>query len=403
MVAIPFSSNLRSRAQQLGRDLRMVVDGLRGISPSPTVDRPPSPYNDNAGDEAHSSVDAARTLRVAERIQETADAVSLVLTDPTGAPLRVVPGQFFTLLVDVDGQTYRRAYSASSDCRDSSKVRLTIKRVADGKVSNYINDTIRAGDTVRVLGPSGNFVRDADPGAERHVVLLGGGSGITPLMAIARSVLHGEPDSRVSLVYGNRSADDVIFAEELAALEGEFGDRFALRLLLESPPEGWTGGVGRLDAENAPAELERIAVDNRPVSYFVCGPAPMMDATRQALLDRGVAADDIAEERFSSPHLRAESTAGEIRAPQAATIRVAGSTVATTVQPGETLLDAGLAAGASMKFSCAMGGCGACKVKVHAGDVEMEEPNCLTSAERESGYVLSCIARPCSAVDIEVE
>jgi len=406
MVAIPFSSTLRGRAQQLGRDIRVVVAGLRGYNPPPLVERGPSPYRetDDATDAASSEA-AARAFTVAERIDETADAVSLVLTATDGQPVRVVPGQFFTLLVDVDGQTYRRAYSASSDCRDTSKVRLTIKRVADGRVSNHINNNVHAGDTVRALGPSGNFVCAAAAGERRHVVLLGGGSGITPLMAIARGILHDEPQSRVTLVYGNRGADDIIFANELAGLASDFGDRFDLRLLLENPPAGWQGGAGRLDSDGARAELERLAAAacDRPAQYFICGPAPMMDATRQVLLDRGVAEDVIFEERFSSPHLRSESTAGQVGASQAATIRVGGREYTTQVEPGQTLLDAGLAAGAAMKFSCAMGGCGACKVKVHAGDVEMEEPNCLSAAERKEGYTLACVARACSAVDIEVE
>jgi ferredoxin-NADP reductase len=394
-------ASARRRAAQTRRDLAAVLDGLRGRHPAPLVDRPPRRPQPTPDGGAAASVAAARELRIVERSLETADAVSLLLEDPTGAPIEFEPGQFFTLLVDIGGRTYRRAYSASSSYRDAGQLRLTIKRVEGGRVSNHINDRLAAGDIVRVLGPSGSFVCTPEPDAARHLVLIGGGSGITPLMAIALAVLADEPNSRVSLLFGNRAVHDVIYLHDLESIAAEH-DRFELRQILERPPADWTGGTGRLDRDTTIAELDRLPDCDLPATYFVCGPEPMMAAVREALESRGVAAGDIREERFSSPHLRTDAPPPGIGVVQPVDIQIAGATHEVSVQPGQTLLDAGLAAGLPMPFSCAMGGCGACKVKLTDGDVSMEEPTCLTPSEKEAGYVLACVSRPCSPAKLEV-
>ena len=156
-----------------------------------------------------------RTVRVERVVGGTPDAVTLVLEDPTGASVSFAPGQFFTLFVSVGDEILRRAYSASTDARETERVAITIKRVASGVVSNHVNDHVREGDLLQVLGPSGSFVVAPEPSVARHLVLLAGGSGITPMMAITRTVLAVEPQSRVTLVYGNRGRADVIFKDAL--------------------------------------------------------------------------------------------------------------------------------------------------------------------------------------------
>ena len=338
----------------------------------------------------------ARELTIAEVRRETADAVTLVLADPAGADVRFRPGQFFTLLVDVDGESLRRAYSACSSHLDPSRVAVTVKRVDGGRVSSHLNDRARAGDRLRVLGPSGDFGLAPDPARARHVVLVGGGSGITPLMAILRGVLAVEPDSRVTLVYGNRCASDVIFASELDAL-AEAEPRLAVHHVLEEP-DPRAAATGRLDEATAGAVLDRVLAADAPAAraFYVCGPDPMMAAVRAALVARGVAPGDVHEERFAS--LRPATPHG----PQLATIRLGGRDHAVQVAAGASLLDAGLDAGLPMPFSCAMGGCGACAVELRAGAVDLDEPNCLDPDERAHGKILACVARPLGPCTIEV-
>jgi len=377
---------------QLRRDVRMVIDDLRGRTPPPIITRPPSPaYPAHV---ASDSAGRARTLEVAAVTRETADAVTLTLRDPSGLGLSFVPGQFFTLLVDLgDGAPLRRAYSASSSHLDPSCVTITVKRVDGGRVSSHLVERAAVGMRLSVLGPSGDFTLTPDPHAARHVVAIAGGSGITPIMAIARAVLDVEPASRVTLVYGNRDARSIIFAAELDRLAAS--GRLDVRHVLEEPAGRDGATAGRLDAAMV-ATLTGDCGDD--AVYYVCGPEAMMAEARAALVGRGVAAARIREERFTAP---ARRQASAVPSAQPVTIRRAGVSLDVIVPAGATILDAGLAAGVPLKLSCAMGGCGACAVKLTAGEVAMDEPNCLGASERAAGTVLACVARPLSPCTVE--
>jgi ferredoxin-NADP reductase len=388
---------------QLRRDVVHVAGRFSGKRAPAYSSRRMAPdvVDDSAGRLA--ALLAPRTVRVVRVVRETKDAVSLVLEDGSGAPMPFVPGQFFTLLVPVGGEVLRRAYSVSSDVRDPSRVAVTVKRVEGGAVSNHVNDHVREGDLLQVLGPSGSFTVPASTGAPRHLVLLAGGSGITPMMAILRASLASEPQAKVTLLYGNRGEADVIFKGALDDLTREHGARLAVRHVLSDPPAGWTGGVGVLEESVVSRELEACGLGDGAGEehFFLCGPEPMMRASRAALVARGVPEGRIVEERFNMPHLRAKPAAAEDASPQLLTIRMgAGGAREVYVAPQQTMLEAGLSSGVRMDYSCAMGGCAACKVRLCDGEVEMEEPNCLTSQEREQGYVLACVSRVRSSATI---
>ena len=397
---------LAERYTALKRDAAMLAGTLAGRNPPPLVarrerSRPVTVLSPATAPGLH-----ARPLRVARVVRETADVVTLVLEDPTGAPISFLPGQFFTVLITVDGQPLRRAYSASCapGAEGASRVALTIKRVPGGRVSNHLNDHAVQGMPLEVLGPSGAFTPEPSGGEPRHLVLLAGGSGITPLMSIARAVLATEPATHVSLVYGNRREADVIFREALDALARERPGRFVLRHVLAEPPVGWDGGVGLMDRHRVEEELAVLPIHpGEPAAYFVCGPEGMMREARAALLARGVPPERIREERFTQPHLRPATPAvPEGTGPAAVEVHLRGTVRHVSAPAGGTLLEAGLGAGLPMPYSCAMGGCGACKVTLRSGEVRMEEPNCLTGEERARGQVLACVARPVTAVTVEV-
>jgi ferredoxin-NADP reductase len=349
---------------------------------------------------------ATRSLEIVALARETADAISLVLADPEGEPVEFVPGQFFTVLVTVDGEALRRAYSLSSCAQEQERVRITIKRVAGGKVSNYLNDHARVGQRLRVLGPSGAFTLRPDEAKARRLMMIAGGSGITPIMAILRSLLAVEPRTQVALLYGNRGVDDIIFKRELDHLFAAHADRLHVRHVLSRPPAGaWEGGAGLLDELTVERELvglESLGLLGADHEYFVCGPEGMMQAVRGVLRARDVAPRKIHEERFSQPQLRPrvrrDSSGGDAAPadePRAVVVRRGGLPATRyLVEPGQTVLEGGLASGVPLRYSCAMGGCGACKVTLAEGEVEMEEPNCLTAAERARGEVLACVCYP---------
>jgi ring-1,2-phenylacetyl-CoA epoxidase subunit PaaE len=381
-----------ARLRSLRRDLAAVAATFSA--------RPPPPVAKTTAPVASLT---PRRLRIAGIVRETADAVSLVLEDPTGAPIAFAPGQFFTLHVPVGGEVHKRAYSASSSALDGGRVAVTVKRVADGRVSRHLVGHAHEGDAIDVLGPSGSFIPAPGKGP-RLLVLVGGGSGITPLASIARTLLASEPDTRVALVYGNFGLEDVIFKASLDVLAAEQAGgpgRFRVRHVLEQPPAGWTGGTGRLDGEALARELDALDDPDLPsAEYFLCGPAPMMAAARARLEQRGIAPSRIREERFVSAHASPGSPASAEA--HEVTLRMRPGERRVVVAAGRTILETALDAGVDMPFSCAVGGCGTCRVRLAAGSVVMDEPNCLSADERADRYVLACVSRPSSPCTLEV-
>ncbi|MBW2523131.1 MAG: iron-sulfur cluster-binding domain-containing protein [Deltaproteobacteria bacterium] len=341
--------------------------------------------------------------RVAEVVRETDQATSLWLERFDDGRWEFQPGQFLQVELMVAGALERRAYSISGWSPDHQRVRLTVKRLPGGRVSPILQGLASSGGRLRVAGPSGRFTASAGPGAPRQLLLIGGGSGITPLWSIARSVLDSEPTSRVSLLYGNRSREETIFAAEIDRSCARHPGRFEVRHVLAEPCADLPDArVGILDSSVLASELDRLLASAaiRP-EPFLCGPPPVMAAARAELLARGYAAGEIREERFSSPSLLRQRQLGS-RTPERLTVLGIEPTGSVEVLPGQTLLSAAQQAGLPLRSSCTMGGCGACKVALRAGEVELAEPNCLTAEERDGGQILPCVAHPRSAVTVEV-
>jgi ferredoxin-NADP reductase len=334
-----------------------------------------------------------RSLRVARVIQETPSTRTFVLATPEGAaPISYRAGQHLTLLVDVDGATHRRCYSFSTSPQAGALPAITVKRMPDGVVSRFLHDDVRAGDTLLAADPTGSFTIETDPANARHLVLVAGGVGITPLISLAETVLRIEPRSQVTLLCGNRCEDEIIFRQRLAALECEFTQRLTVRHALDTAPVGWNGLRGALDGDLVLAALAGRSAD----ACYVCGPDPMMRSVCAALEASGVAGDCIHTERFAYASMSAT------RIPDhPAEITFARSGRRVVARPGQTILQAGLEAGLDLPSSCTMGGCGACKVRRTSGNVVMSEPNCLTDQERAAGFVLACCAYPDTSVVIE--
>ena len=378
---------------QARRDASHILATLRGHGPAPFVEM--------SIPEVRTTV---RRARIVEVLRETAQATTLRLAIEGDAPYRFQAGQFTTVQVTLDGTSHRRCYSFSSAPCDSrgDELTITIKRVADGTVSPWLVDHAAPGDVLTVSEASGRFVVGAE--LPRRLVLFAGGSGITPLFSILTDRLArvGER-TPIALVDANRSWQQVIFRDQLAALSEAHPDRLTIKHVLERP--GRKRGVqrGRLDADGTRAALDALAADSLGLdgaAFWVCGPGPMMDAVRGVLLERGVAAEHIHEERFFTIARSDESVTWR---DQPMTLRHPGGDVhQAVVTAGQTLLEAGLGAGAPLPSSCTMGGCGACRVTLLDGDVLMDEPNCLTPEERAAGQVLSCVSRPLGPVTIEV-
>jgi ring-1,2-phenylacetyl-CoA epoxidase subunit PaaE len=394
--------SIADKVRAAQRDLRMLRDRLiLGKTPPPLIDRP-RPTVGAVVSLPRMTPNMTRPVKVTRVVHETDNAVSIYLTEADGSALEFRPGQFLSVDVTIDGERLRRAYSLASACLPDVPVHVTVKRIENGRVSNHLNDTVQEGDELAVLGPSGSFTVEPREVDERHLVMIAGGSGITPIMSILETVLRVDNRSRVTLIYGNRSWDDVIFRDRLAALCDEFSERLVVDHVLEHPAETWSAGRGLLSSEVLETRLGALGIqDDGLIRYFVCGPTPMIEAAHEALRNREVDADRVAEERFASPEMRAGDMGSDKT--ELVVISKAGHDRGIQVEPGQTILEAALAAGIDMPFSCAMGGCGACRVRRADGEVRMEEPNCLSRAERDQGYVLTCVGRPMTRSKVEVE
>ncbi|MBL8683041.1 MAG: ferredoxin--NADP reductase [Myxococcales bacterium] len=406
IVSALLPASLAERYDAIRRDVRSMTRGVRGEKAPVTVDRKPSADTARAENPSQgASTEPARSLqprkmRVVEVRRETQDASSFVLEDPSGAAFSFAPGQFVTVVSHVKGETHRRAYSISSLTSELPRFAITVKRVDGGLVSNHLNDTVRDGDTMEILGPSGSFtLAAAGPAAPEQLWLFVGGSGITPIFSMLRDALAKHPWTHVTLVYANRAKDTVIFREALDEVSREYGARFRHLPVLERQ-DPYAEVTGRLDQETCAAVCEVLEVP-ADAQCFVCGPEPMMDAVRATLLARGVPREHIHEERFTSPQKRTHDAPAS-RGGHKLEIRYGRNGRKSLVtRPDQTVLEAGLEAGLDMPFSCTMGGCGACKLKLVSGSIDMVEPNCLLESEKAEGAVLACVG--CTTSDAVVE
>ena len=358
-------------------------------------------------------------LAVVALTQETPDTVTIHLERPDGQPVPSAPGQYLTLIVPGAGsgpRTERRAYSLSSTPQEAPRLSVTVKRVLGGVVSNYLLDTVRVGQHYEVLPPLGNFTVRPAPGAARSLVLIGAGSGITPLMSMLKAVLAVEPSSHVLLIYGNRNEDSVIFKQQLASLEAASRGRLQVEHVYSQPRQaaGPHQHTGRLNRTTLLRILEqRHQFPAAQAEYYICGPEGLMAESQAALELLGVpgsrvhresfvAAADVAEAGDQHGDALAGTDDGTI-VTRTVTVQYEGSDYQFEVSPKSTILDAALDLDIDLPYSCQAGLCTACRGKCLSGKVHLDEREGLSDAELAKGYILTCVAHPLTAgVVIEI-
>jgi 3-ketosteroid 9alpha-monooxygenase subunit B len=324
-------------------------------------------------------------VRIGRVVRETAEASSFVLEVP--AELRSAfgyrAGQFCTFRVRIDGRAHLRSYSMSSSPDVDDELRVTVKRVPGGLVSNWMLDSLGEGDALDSTCPAGVFCLGADSG---DVVAFAGGSGVTPVFSIVKTAL-ATTDRRVRLLYANRDRESTIFATEL--------DRLAER------HPGRLDVVHHLDVERGfvdPGTVGPFAGIAPDAEYFICGPGPFMDIVEGTLLDGGVPGDRIRIERFTpaEPAEPAPSADDAGTGPARVTIELGGRAGVVDHHPGTTILQTARQMGMTPPFSCESGSCATCMARVVEGAVEMYANNALTDDEIAEGWVLTCQAVPVS-------
>ena len=345
-------------------------------------------------------------LTVKEIIQETPDTITISFWQPIHQSVSYKAGQFITVIPEINGKKERRSYSMSSSPREGN-LAITVKKVKDGLVSNYLFNNIKIGDALEVMEPMGHFVAEPEAGKARNIVMFAGGSGITPLISIIKTILPGESNSKIFLVYGSRDEENIIFKKQLDALEHEYKGRFKVVHVLTKPTYTWIGYKTRINQASAVIFLKQdIGVHIPDAEYFLCGPEGMMEQVSNALALFNVPAENIHKEHFGTEHHQTiiEEEDDQSIKEQIVTIKYEGKDYSVKVKAHETILEAALNLDIDLPYSCQAGMCTACMGKCVAGKVMMDEEDGLTDNEAKQGYVLTCVSHPMSAgVVIEVD
>ncbi|MBD0402575.1 ferredoxin--NADP reductase [Flammeovirga sp. EKP202] len=331
------------------------------------------------------------TLKVKEVVQETSDTVTIKLKQPLFKKVQYQAGQFLTVITEVEGQKLRRSYSMSSAPHLDATIDITVKRILEGKVSNHLNDNVKVGDMLEVVEPMGQFLYDPSKEAERHMVLWGAGSGITPLFSMLKSCLFFEPKSKVTLVFGNRNEDSIIFKEALEELKEKFQERLDVVHVLSQPSVQWGGFSGRIDDVVAINIMNRLALADS--EHYLCGPDGMMDAVTSALKRNKIPTSKIFKESFTPV---SGSDHSDDVSPENITLVVDGEEHSVFVSPNQTILEAALEEGLDVPYSCQNGVCTACRANCSSGKVEMGDTMVLSQSEIDNGDILTCISHPLS-------
>lgn len=369
--------------------------------------------------------DRYHNLTVKEVIRETPDAITIVFEAPS-REMNYEPGQFLTLIIPIEGEEVRRSYSLCSSPLTEANPAVTIKRVASGKVSNYLNDTLKPGNSVRVMKPMGNFTTTLDAANQRHVAMFGGGSGITPLMSLIKALLHVEPKSKVSLIYANRHEESIIFKQQLYELQVQYPDRFHVKHVLETVSDNLSCQGGMITAELLPQLLETLSFQEPVSDYFICGPQGMMEQVTKGLHTLNIPPHQIHKESFVAETDKKKKTAapenneteaswdtaslpGAFKTNQEqtsetheVTVIYDGETYKFAVDPKSSILQTAIALDIDLPYSCQSGMCTSCMGKCTSGKVKLDDDDSLTEDDLKQGYVLTCVGHPLTS-DVVIE
>lgn len=355
------------------------------------------------------------SLVVSEVRKLTEDSVEVSFAVPAQlqADYDYIPGQYVALRADIDGQEIRRSYSICDVPRDGV-IRVAIKRDRGGVFSTWANESLQPGFKMDVMNPQGAFTSKThvtglnNPEAVReelekldhpHLVAIAAGSGITPIMAIAQTVLSESPDTTFELIFANKGGGDVMFAEEIGDLKDKYPNRFAVHHVLSREQRVNPLFSGRIDAEKLQTLLDNVVRTESVDEWFLCGPFELVQLVRDELSGRSIDEKNVRYELFTTgkPTGDQNQTGRLVEVdPEGDNVEISfqldglSGSVSSPVSANESLLNAALRVRSDVPFACAGGVCGTCRAKVVEGEVEMDENYALEADEVAAGYILTC-------------
>lgn len=390
-----------------------LLQSLTGVADAESVQRVTQPSHEKMSTGVPNNAGAAHQtdrkkwsgkLRVGRIFRETSDVKTFRFTNPLGGklPFDYLPGQFITITALINGQTARRGYTIASSPTQQDYLEITVKNVAGGLISGYLHSEVREGDLLELSGPAGSFVFT---GREcKCILLIAGGVGITPLMSVLRYLLDRSWPGDIFLIYGCKSPEDIIFKEELDYLQRRHAN---LRVVITVSIEGnflWDGPRGRITKEL----IEESVPDISSRYVHICGPVPMMESTRQILVDIGVPIERIKTEAFgpalgkserSTPSPQATGTAD--LAAGLPTVTFVDSDKSAPIPSDKAVLEVAEDIGVDIDYSCREGICGVCRVQLLKGKVTMAIEDGLQPGDKENNVILACQAKTTENISVK--
>ncbi|MDX2366981.1 MAG: phenylacetate-CoA oxygenase/reductase subunit PaaK [Colwellia sp.] len=347
------------------------------------------------------------SLTIANIRPETDSAICLSfnIPDELKETFTFTPGQFLTLQASIDGEDVRRCYSICSGV-DEAQLSVAIKRVEEGVFSNFANDNFKVGDSIEVMAPQGDFTLNSfDSQNSKNYMLLAAGSGITPILSLIKSILGREPNSQITLVYGNQKTLTMMFKEELSFIKNRYLTRFNWVNIMSQEDQGADLLNGRIDNKKGYQLQKQKVIDiNTTDEAFICGPESMISEVSRGFRIEGLAEDQIHYELFASSSEDAQLVLekaknrvheyGEKRTSKVTVIADGRSNNFDLATVGANILDAGMANGVELPYSCKAGVCSTCKAKLVKGQVDMDISHGLEQHEIDAGYILTCQSHP---------